>query len=383
MDQGTTLAREELYALVWDTPMARLAEQFGLSGNGLAKICRRLDVPYPARGWWAKKAAGHKVRQMRLPKPKTGTPTSARIARRERPRETAVMDLAPLLETIDTIIVPERLDRAHPVIVGWRAERRHKRKEAARERDPWMRSAWLVPDFTEMEKKGHRVLHALLKALEKAGATIAEGEKKGHVFVTVAEERIELEIREKLKQVKRPLNDDEKRWYSDAKRLVTELVGTGRLHVVIHTWSRAGFKREWLETDARPIEVLLPEIAATLLAMRPHLAEARRQREEEAGIADERRRQAEEERRRRKVEAHRWRRFVEFARASEEDRQARALVTALRAAPHLTAEQIGERNIADWLNWAEARANAVDPLERGAAALFEEIAAVSEWTYRD
>jgi hypothetical protein len=90
-----------------------------------------------------------------------------------------------------------------------------------------------------MEKKGHRVLHVLLKALENAGATIADSAKKGRVFVTVADERIDLEIREKLTQVKRPFDVNEKRWYSDPKRLVTEFVGTRRLHVVIHTWSRA------------------------------------------------------------------------------------------------------------------------------------------------
>lgn len=42
-----TLKREDLYDLVWQTPMSRLAERFSLSGNGLAKICRRLEVPCP------------------------------------------------------------------------------------------------------------------------------------------------------------------------------------------------------------------------------------------------------------------------------------------------------------------------------------------------
>jgi hypothetical protein len=381
MLHDTIVSREELYALVWQTPVIRIAEQFGLSGNGLAKICRRLDVPYPTRGWWAKKAAGHNVRQLPLPKPRPGTPNAASIVRRERSPDIAVTALAPLREAVGGITIPERLGRAHPVIAGWRAERKRHHEQAARERDPWMQRAWSVPDFTEMEKKGHRALHALLKALEKVGAMIADGDKKGHVFVIVAGERIELEIREKLKQVKRPLNDDEKRWYSDRNRLVTELVGTGRLHVVIHTWSRAGFKREWLESDAHPIETLLPDVAATVLAMGPHLAELRREREEEARLAEERRRQADDERRRRKRDANRWRRFVEFAQASDEVRQARALVAKLRAQGSI--EDIGDRSIADWLDWAEARANAVDPLERGAAALFEEIGEVSEWTYRD
>jgi hypothetical protein len=50
MDQITqpvTLTREELYNQVWATPMIRLGQQYGLSGNGLKKICKRLSVPVP------------------------------------------------------------------------------------------------------------------------------------------------------------------------------------------------------------------------------------------------------------------------------------------------------------------------------------------------
>jgi hypothetical protein len=44
-----TLTREELYALVWELPMIRLGERFGISGTGLAKICKRLSIPYPQK----------------------------------------------------------------------------------------------------------------------------------------------------------------------------------------------------------------------------------------------------------------------------------------------------------------------------------------------
>ena len=60
------VTREELYRLVWETPMSRLATKYGISGNGLGKICDRLNVPFPPRGYWAKKAAGHKVAKYRL-----------------------------------------------------------------------------------------------------------------------------------------------------------------------------------------------------------------------------------------------------------------------------------------------------------------------------
>ena len=61
------LSRKELYDRVWSIPMFRLATEWGLSGNGLAKACRRLQIPVPPRGYWAKKHAGKKVRPPPLP----------------------------------------------------------------------------------------------------------------------------------------------------------------------------------------------------------------------------------------------------------------------------------------------------------------------------
>jgi hypothetical protein len=59
--------------------MARLAAEYGISGNGLAKICDRLKIPYPPRGYWAKKAAGKAVVEYRLPEPDVGTPLEVTI----------------------------------------------------------------------------------------------------------------------------------------------------------------------------------------------------------------------------------------------------------------------------------------------------------------
>lgn len=63
-----TLTREELYELVWSKPMLELAKDFGLSDVALAKRCRRLAVPVPGRGYWARIAAGQTPRQAPLKK---------------------------------------------------------------------------------------------------------------------------------------------------------------------------------------------------------------------------------------------------------------------------------------------------------------------------
>lgn len=56
--------------------MTSLASEFGVSGSYLSRICRYLDIPRPGLGYWAKRAAGKKVMQAPLPKPRSGFPTS-------------------------------------------------------------------------------------------------------------------------------------------------------------------------------------------------------------------------------------------------------------------------------------------------------------------
>ncbi|PKA43241.1 hypothetical protein CWR43_14465 [Rhizobium sullae] len=53
-----TFSRQELYDLVWSTPIVQLAERFGTSDRGLAKTCERFHIAVPGRGYWAKVDAG-------------------------------------------------------------------------------------------------------------------------------------------------------------------------------------------------------------------------------------------------------------------------------------------------------------------------------------
>ena len=66
--QGPLLTRDELYGLVWARPITKVASDFHISDVGLAKICRRADVPIPPRGYWAKRHAGLPVEPSPLPK---------------------------------------------------------------------------------------------------------------------------------------------------------------------------------------------------------------------------------------------------------------------------------------------------------------------------
>src|SRR5476649_177159 len=71
--------RQELYDLVWSEPMTKLAARYRISGNGLAKACRRADIPVPRRGYWSKLQAGRKVAKTPLPPSKADTPSNVTI----------------------------------------------------------------------------------------------------------------------------------------------------------------------------------------------------------------------------------------------------------------------------------------------------------------
>ena len=45
--------RERLYEQVWARPVRTVAKDYGVSGVALAKVCKRLRVPLPGRGYWA------------------------------------------------------------------------------------------------------------------------------------------------------------------------------------------------------------------------------------------------------------------------------------------------------------------------------------------
>ncbi len=61
------VTREKLYKQVWSEPMLSLATKYGVSSSYLARICTRLNVPRPERGYWAKLEHGKSVSQIPLP----------------------------------------------------------------------------------------------------------------------------------------------------------------------------------------------------------------------------------------------------------------------------------------------------------------------------
>lgn len=384
--KAVTVTREELFRQVWEMPMSRLAATYGITGNGLAKICDRLTIPYPPRGYWAKKAAGKKVVQYRLPPAGADTPASVTInptppAPEPKPLAPEQQERVARVEQDGAIAVPERLTRPHAVIAGWIAEHEQRRREAKRDRSAWGPT---FTEWTDTDHRRHRILDALFKAAERHGLAVKTGDRRETYFV-FGRERIDYKLREKQKQVRRPKTTSEMRWTVAGDRTWTQVLEpTGFLVFTIETHLGEGaIRREWLETETKRFEDQLPDIVRSLALAGPALVKRR----EEQEAAERRRQEAERlrqiERERRQKKRNQWRRFGEFAQQWEDAARARQFLSALEGQAHDPEQVIGGRLIREWLAWARDQAGRQDPANAGSSAVFENVASVTSWTYRD
>lgn len=62
-----SVTRETLYTEVWAEPMTTVAARYKVSSSFLARVCERLGVPRPPRGYWAQLEVGKAPPQPSLP----------------------------------------------------------------------------------------------------------------------------------------------------------------------------------------------------------------------------------------------------------------------------------------------------------------------------
>lgn len=113
MERAYRLTRQQLYDLVWTRSLSALAAEFGISGNGLAKICDRLLVPHPPRGYWSGGSQTRSTPRPPLPPPPEDCDTDVVISsrraqsRRMRTRLSLTARRDQIVETAARLIISE------------------------------------------------------------------------------------------------------------------------------------------------------------------------------------------------------------------------------------------------------------------------------------
>ncbi len=123
MAEERKFTRQEFFELVWSTPMQQLAKQFKLSDVGLAKACKRFNIPRPERGHWQKAAAGKTPKRPALPRaPNDVDEIRFYIPDDPLPQPEPIIspEVAEWIERehdpAHKIIVPEKVGKFHPLV---------------------------------------------------------------------------------------------------------------------------------------------------------------------------------------------------------------------------------------------------------------------------
>ena len=273
--QVIRLTREELYEQVWKMPMRLLAKSYGISGVGLAKVCKRHKIPRPSLGYWAKKQIGKAPRRPALP-----AIHDSMLERVEfmgcpwrdtsEPRRFFDPQIADLVaaEAQKRIVILEHLRAPHPFGVATRAwyqqrsERRGPHQGAPQK--PCVRdwSEALDIDVTENTLgRALRIIDALLKAFEARGYTVRlqNAEWKRTTAVNVLGEESRFCIRERLRLAGHPPTLDQAKGRGSnataSRPSARDLVRSGVPELnVLEGGTDLCPLRSWRDTDQRPLE---------------------------------------------------------------------------------------------------------------------------------
>jgi hypothetical protein len=114
--------RAKLYEEVWVDAITTVAKRYGISDVALRKICRKLAVPLPTLGYWAKTAAGKKLPTPPLPKYSGPTEIVRQRYVSDEPVEPDPEHLVARREfetkPENRIVVSETLEMPHPLIAA-------------------------------------------------------------------------------------------------------------------------------------------------------------------------------------------------------------------------------------------------------------------------
>jgi hypothetical protein len=363
-EDGIRLTREELYQLVWNRPASKLSKDFGISDVALGKLCRRMEIPKPPPGYWARVEAGQRPHVPSLPAAGESTPVVVYIPPRYKSEQAALEDTEVIgrLESEtrpeNRILVPESLTDPHPLIAATlsRLEKRMTHGETGE-----LEESDSLPDVEVSDAclgRALRIMNAILKAVEALGYRVKVSRdywgKATRVYCADADAEVHVSLSERYSEAERELTPAERRKppYLIDNRLVT--VPSGKLTFKVK--GRGVETKWWTDRKNEPLEDRLNEVVAGLVLRLEGLRlEDLAKKEAERLRAEEKRRREEEQARREKLhrDVSAWRKSEDiraYLRAYEEKQ--------LRRQGGITPGSEED----EWLRWARRYADSIDPL---------------------
>lgn len=367
VSEFSKISREDIYEKVWSTPGTKLSEELGVSDVAIAKRCRKLNVPRPPRGYWAKLEAGHRQKKPALPP----TPEEVFVQEAGKPMGRR-LSLPPEARALHPL-AEEFLKALQSSKLSYDKKRVHLRERA-------------LPDADiskEIALQAAKAFHALLQTTEARGIKFARSQSQydgGHF--RRGHDRLFFKIEEEL--VDKPAETVGRRrsYYSSHE---ANKVPSGKLSFTIYSerYGSSKIRQRWTEGEKASLETILADTATFIC---DHFIEVQKRREAEEIEREKQRIESEirwkkhqEEESIRKqeeakvkhaqsIEAAAQHRKDDLARAAEWWRLYQSAVAFIAECEKRWSEsQMGEmtEEQQEWLGWARATAKGLSPFESG------------------
>lgn len=282
--------------------MQTLAKKYGISDVGLAKTCRKLFIPLPGRGYWARKEAGQKVERLALPPLKerivlqkpTPRPEPPKLSDFAEPEE--ITQIEQLEQTAGEALL-KRGSLSHPLIVQARGTFKH--AQVSESKILWTRERCLdIRVSKDRLDRAIRIMAGIISALEERGFTVSvetrrQEKQEVQTVAKIYGQVIRFGLTEKIERVEiaaPPKGGLLERVLTYGGKPVTH-EPSGRLSIEV--WTEWGYnRRNWRDGKTQRLEDQLPQVVAGFmrLALADRAEERKRAAEEreKQRIAEER-----------------------------------------------------------------------------------------------
>lgn len=350
--------REKLFEQLWTAPTRIVAREYGLSDVGLAKICRKLQIPKPGVGYWRKKQCGFALERPKLPPLKAPAKLVSRIQMPAPPKPKETSDTTP-----EPLRIPPPSTVLHPMV------RQTQRAFAKGSPDQFGRlrpSDFRLPHFdlrvtSSGLEKAVGFMDRLARFAEANEIRIVPASKeRGDITLRfqVDGEEIRTFLLERVRGKRRDLTPAEKRehdqWPSLGRRdFAYVYVACNRFVFEIENYSDG--QRKWAESEEQTIDDFIEPIIRSMRAAAVYEKQlrARRAAEHQRQLVEQRVRWKQQER------IDRLRKNIE---KWEEAQRVRAYLTAVREKVQAAEGEVKtDSPIARFLSWAQRYADDLDP----------------------
>jgi len=366
------LSRVELYKMVWSEPVLTLAKKYGLSDRGLAKICARMEIPVPGRGYWQKRKNGWQIPVPPLPPLKKSIIREVYLKKSQEPLTSIVNPelndkVSFEKQPNNRITVCDSVTDDHPLVAKTEKSISSTKPDLKNIIRPKAHGCLDVRVGRDCIDRAMRIMDALVKSLEARGlrVTIADN-KKSAACISVMDEVIEFCLEEKVKIIEKKLTPAQKKEQQEHPWMYGheyDYIPTGILSLKINGDGISDTRRTWSDGQKQRLENCLNSFVIGLMKAAEKIKESRIQREKRELEWQERRRRNEELEKMRWEEEARIKTLDKEVSAWSRSQQIRAYTEAFKIAViKLYGEVVPGGKQDKWLTWANKYADRIDPL---------------------